>query len=229
MDSITNFLAALPVWAIPVLLAITLHEAAHGYVAYLLGDNTAKQAGRVSFNPLVHIDMFGTVILPLLLLYLGGFIFGYAKPVPVTVNNLRNPRRDMILVAAAGPAANIILAIVGAVLVPLILILPEFAGSWLARNISNLILLNCLLAVLNMLPLPPLDGSKVVFGLLPPHLAREYGRIAPYGIFILVGIVFILPMLGRTVGLNLDIGRYLILEPAIALGNWILTTFAIGV
>ena len=135
----------------------------------------------------------------------------------------------MILVAAAGPGANIMLAIAGALLVPLALALPEFAGSWLGRNISNLILLNCLLAVLNMLPLPPLDGSKVAHGLLPPHLARRYGRIAPYGIFILVGIVFILPMLGRALGLNLDIGRYLIFEPSYALANWILTTFAIGV
>ncbi len=229
MDQVTNFLAALPVWAIPVLLAITLHEAAHGYVASWLGDDTAKRAGRLSFNPIAHIDLFGTVILPLLLLYMGGFIFGYTKPVPVTVNNLRKPRRDMMLVAAAGPGANILLAIAGALLVPLALVLPEYLGGWLAKNISNLILLNCILAVLNMLPLPPLDGSKVAYGLLPPHLARQYGRIAPYGIFILVGIVFILPMLGRPLGLNLNIGRYLIFEPSYALANWILTTFGIGV
>ena len=229
MDQVTNFLAALPVWAIPVLLAITLHEAAHGYVAYWLGDDTAKRAGRLSFNPIAHIDLFGTVILPLLLLYMGGFIFGYAKPVPVTVNNLRKPRRDMMLVAAAGPGANILLAIAGALLIPLALVLPEYLGGWLAKNISNLILLNCILAVLNMLPLPPLDGSKVAYGLLPPHLARQYGRIAPYGIFILVGIVFILPMLGRPLGLDLNFGRYLIFEPSYALANWILTTFGIGV
>lgn len=229
MDSITSFFWALPIWAIPVLLAITFHEAAHGYVAHWLGDDTAKRAGRLSFNPIAHVDLFGTVILPLLLLYLGGFIFGYAKPVPVNPNNLRKPRRDMVLVAAAGPGANILLAIAGALLMPLALVLPEFLGSWLGKNIANLILLNCLLAVLNMLPLPPLDGSKVAYGLLPPHLARRYGRIAPYGIFILVGIVFILPMLGRPLGLDLDIGRYLIFEPSYALANWILTTFGIGV
>lgn len=229
MDSITNFLGALPIWAVPVLLAITFHEAAHGYVAYWLGDDTAKRAGRLSFNPIAHIDLFGTVILPLLLLYMGGFIFGYAKPVPVNPNNLRKPRRDMVLVAAAGPGANIVLAIAGALMMPLALVLPEFLGIWLGKNIANLILLNCLLAVLNMLPLPPLDGGKVAHGLLPPHLARRYGRIAPYGIFILVGIVFILPMLGRPLGLNLNIGRYLIFEPSYALANWILTTFGIGV
>ena len=229
MDSITNFLGALPIWAVPVLLAITFHEAAHGYVAYWLGDDTAKRAGRLSFNPIAHIDLFGTVILPLLLLYMGGFIFGYAKPVPVNPNNLRKPRRDMVLVAAAGPGANIVLAIAGALMMPLALVLPEFLGIWLSKNIANLILLNCLLAVLNMLPLPPLDGGKVAHGLLPPHLARRYGRIAPYGIFILVGIVFILPMLGRPLGLNLNIGRYLIFEPSYALANWILTTFGIGV
>lgn len=229
MDGITSFLAALPIWAIPVLLAITFHEAAHGYAAHWLGDDTAKRAGRLSLNPIAHIDLFGTVILPLLLLYMGGFIFGYAKPVPVSPGNLRKPRRDMVLVAAAGPGANILLAIAGALLMPLALVLPEFLGSWLAKNMVNLILLNCLLAVFNMLPLPPLDGGKVVHGLLPPHLARRFGRIAPYGIFILVGIVFILPMLGRPLGLDLNIGRYLIFEPSYALANWILTTFGIGV
>ena len=132
---------------------------------------------------------------------------------------------DVLLILAR--AQNEKLA--GALLMPIALVLPEFLGSWLGKNIANLILLNCLLAVLNMLPLPPLDGGKVAHGLLPPHLARRYGRIAPYGIFILVGIVFILPMLGRPLGLNLNIGRYLIFEPSYALANWILTTFGIGV
>jgi len=211
-----DFLKILPVIAIPLLLAITLHEAAHAWVAYKLGDNTAKALGRVSFNPLVHIDPFGTIILPLLLLFSGTpFLFGYAKPVPVNFMNLRNPRKHMVYVALAGPMANILLVICAALLLHLVGYLPEVAGSWLVGNIIFAIKINAILAAFNMLPIPPLDGGRVAVGLLPDVIAKPLSRLEPYGMFIIIGL-FLLPMLGREIGLNLNI-LWAILEPVIGL------------
>jgi len=210
-----EFLQLLPVIALPLLLAITLHEAAHAWVAYKLGDNTAKLLGRVSFNPLVHIDLFGTILLPLMLMMSGGFLFGYAKPVPVNYNNLNSPRRDMVFVALAGPAANILLVVFAALLLHVAAFLPNTAGMWLVENIKYAIFINALLAVFNMLPIPPLDGGRVAVGVLPDIIARPLSRLEPYGMFIIIGL-FLLPMLGRQIGMDLNI-LWAVLMPIIDL------------
>ena len=184
------------VYVVPVLLAITLHEAAHGWVAWKLGDDTANARGRVSFNPFRHIDLFGTVILPaLLIIGRAGFVFGWAKPVPVRFGNLRNPRRDMVLVAAAGPAANLLLALVAALLIYAIPLFPDGVRPWLAETLVLGIRINLLLAVFNMLPLPPLDGGRVAVGLLPRALAAPLARLERFGFVILLLIIIGLPMI----------------------------------
>jgi Zn-dependent protease len=183
-------------WVLPVLLAITLHEAAHGFVAHHFGDDTAWQLGRVSLNPLRHIDPFGTLLLPgLLLLTHSPFLFGYAKPVPVKFGQLRNPRRDMVWVAAAGPGMNLALAIAAALLLHTVNLLPAGFDQWFLRNLVNAININVFLAVFNLLPLPPLDGGRVAVGLLPNALALPLAKLAPYGMGIVIGVFFILPML----------------------------------
>lgn len=207
---INEILYLASIWVLPVLLAITMHEAAHGWVAWKLGDDTAKLLGRVTFNPLVHIDRFGTIILPALLITFGGFLFGWAKPVPVRFGRLGNPRRDMVLVAAAGPAINIGLAIVSAIGLHFVSFLgPEF-GEWVARNLVNSININLLLAIFNMLPLPPLDGGRVAVGILPYRLALPLSKLERYGLFILIGLIFILPLAGREFGVDLNIFPWLV-------------------
>jgi Zn-dependent protease len=194
------------IWAVPVLVAITFHEAAHGFVARILGDDTAWRLGRVSFNPAKHIDPFGTIMLPaLLLLVRAPFLFGYAKPVPVNFGALRNPRRDMILVAAAGPAMNLLLATLAAAAFHLLRFFPASAGAWIAANLKNALVLNVVLAVFNLLPLPPLDGGRIVTGVLPKTLAARYSRLEPFGFPLLIGLVFVLPALGAQLGINLDV------------------------
>jgi Zn-dependent protease len=186
-------------------LAITLHEAAHGYVARIFGDTTAWVLGRVTLNPFKHIDPFGTIILPgLLLLARSPFLFGYAKPVPVNFSRLRNPKRDMVWVAAAGPATNILLALASALLLHVRRYVPEPGLEWMARNLTNSIVINVVLAVFNMIPIPPLDGGRVAVGLLPASLSRPLAQLEPYGLLIILGIVFILPVLGRDLGVNLN-------------------------
>jgi Zn-dependent protease len=192
------------IWLLPVLVAITFHEAAHGYVARFLGDETASRLGRVSLNPFRHIDPFGTILLPgLLLLARSPFLFGYAKPVPVNFRALRNPRMGMVLVAAAGPAMNFGLALVAALSFHLLVYLPVTAGQWMALNLKNAIVINAILAVFNLFPLPPLDGGRIAVGLLPDILARRLTRLEPYGMLILLGLFILLPLLGSQFGVDL--------------------------
>jgi len=194
------------VWILPLVIAITFNEAAHGFVAHALGDDTAWKLGRVSFNPLRHIDPFGTLMLPaLLLLSHSPFLFGYAKPVPVNFRNLREPRSGMVLVALAGPATNILLALAAALSFHLVDLVPANASQWVVDNLKNMILINVVLAVFNMMPIPPLDGGRVAVGLLPRPLAVALSRLEPFGMLILIGILILLPLAGSQFGLNLDV------------------------
>ncbi len=214
MNSLENIVYTASVWVAPVLLAITLHEAAHGYVAWRLGDDTAKVMGRVTFNPLKHVDRFGTVILPALLLIMRSpFLFGWAKPVPVNFARLRHPRRDMVWVAAAGPGTNLALAFASALLIHVAFMMAEPVESWLVENLTNSILINLVLMVFNLLPLPPLDGGRIAVGLLPKELAMPLARLERFGLFIIVGMLFILPLIGSRLGADINIFRWLILGP----------------
>jgi|JI10StandDraft_1071094.scaffolds.fasta_scaffold61214_3 Zn-dependent protease len=177
-----NIIYTLAVNAIPLLLAITLHEAAHGYVARMFGDRTAEMLGRITLNPLKHIDMVGTLIVPAITLAIGGFVFGWAKPVPVNTSALRNPKRDMIWVAAAGPLSNFIMAIGWAILLKVSdsSALDAIAQAGISWNVG--------LMVLNLLPILPLDGGRILAGLLPGPLSYKYSRLEPYGLYIVLGL-----------------------------------------
>jgi Zn-dependent protease len=193
MDIVTR----IAIMAIPVIIAITLHEAAHGFVARHYGDDTAQRAGRVTLNPLKHIDLFGTILLPAFLLFTkAGFLFGWAKPVPVDFSALRNPKRDMIWVAAAGPAMNILLALLSGLGLGVLIALKVQAPQWLPLLLWSSVEINLVLAVLNLWPIPPLDGSKIAVGLLPPALAVPLWRASRYGMIFLVVIFILAPMAG---------------------------------
>ena len=194
------------VWVLPLVIAITFHEAAHGFVAHHFGDDTAYKLGRVSFNPLRHIDPFGTLMLPaILLMSHSPFLFGYAKPVPVNFRALKNPRIDMVWVALAGPATNIALALFAAAAFHLLDFMPPNAAQWLADNLKNALIINVILAIFNMMPIPPLDGGRVAVGLLPKPLALALARLEPFGMLILIGLLILLPLAGSQFGLNLDV------------------------
>lgn len=217
MDSLIQTIA---VYALPVLFGITLHEAAHGYVARMFGDPTAWQAGRISLNPIRHIDPIGTIVVPLVLLFStkllggGGLLFGWAKPVPVDWSRLRRPKQDMLWVALAGPASNLVMAIIWAISLRLMVevgVVHNNADFWVRMAVAG-VQVNLILMALNLVPLPPLDGGRIVFSLLPSRLAWQYSRIEPYGLVILIVLMFTGVL-------------WVILRPLLALGELVVNTF----
>jgi len=197
VDNPTKAIGEIALVAIPVIIAITLHEAAHGYVARHFGDNTAERAGRISLNPLRHVDLFGTILLPaLLLLSHAGFLFGYAKPVPVNFAGLRHPKRDMIWVAAAGPGMNILLALISAILLYGTIGLGMIDNRFLLTALWTSVDINLVLAVFNLLPVPPLDGGRVAVGLLPQPLSLWLAQLGRFGMLLLLAVFLLLPLAG---------------------------------
>ena len=185
-----SLIQKIAIYALPVLFAITVHEAAHGYAAKYFGDMTAYKAGRISLNPIRHIDLFGTIILPALTLALGGILFGWAKPVPVDFSRLRNPKKDMLWVAAAGPASNFVMAIIWVFVFKLSMSAPESIAYPLAMMAKAGISINIVLMVLNLLPLPPLDGGRIAVSLLPMQYAMKFAQLERYGFIILIALMF---------------------------------------
>ncbi len=191
-----TYVQKIAVYALPVIFAITVHEAAHGFAARYFGDMTAEREGRITLNPLKHIDPIGTIILPALTLLVGGILFGWAKPVPVNFSRLRNPKRDMLWVAAAGPASNFVMALFWALIIKLSVASPSIYSEPMALMGQAGVMINVVLMVLNLLPLPPLDGGRIAVSLLPNHLAYKYAQIERYGFIILI-VLLATGILGR--------------------------------
>jgi Zn-dependent protease len=207
-------------WIIPLVIAITFHEAAHGYVARMFGDRTADRLGRITLNPLKHVDPFGTVAMPLLLALSGAPVFGYAKPVPVDMRNMKHPRRDMMWVAAAGPGMNLALAFVATAALTFFINAQTAGMQFVAQNIQNFVIVNVYLAVFNMIPFPPLDGGKVMAGLLPDDLGRAYYGLERFGMFLIFGLLVIGPLIGMALGKRVDLLGAIINPPVM----WIMET-----
>jgi Zn-dependent protease len=229
MNPESSIVFQVSIWVIPVLLAITLHEAAHGLAARLLGDDTAYRMGRVTLNPIKHIDLFGTILLPAMLIIMKApFVFGYAKPVPVNFANLRKPKRDMFWVAAAGPAANIVMAVIWVLLVYATPHFPEEFQDWWTAMLSNGFYLNILLAVFNMLPVLPLDGGRMLVGVLPRTFAIQFARTEKYGFMFLIGLIFILPLIADAIGVFFNPLAWILLPIVDWVGGLILTVLGFG-
>jgi Zn-dependent protease len=191
-----TYIQKIAIYALPVIFAITVHEAAHGFAARFFGDMTADRAGRITLNPLKHIDPIGTILVPALTLLVGGILFGWAKPVPVDFTRLRNPKRDMLWVAAAGPASNFMMALFWALMIKLSVTLPNVYSEPMALMGQAGVLINVVLMVLNLLPLPPLDGGRIAVSLLPNHMAYKYAQVERYGLIILI-VLLATGILGR--------------------------------
>ena len=191
-----TYVQKIAIYALPVIFAITVHEAAHGFAARYFGDMTAEREGRITFNPLKHIDPIGTILLPALTLLIGGILFGWAKPVPVNFSRLRHPKRDMLWVAAAGPASNFVMALFWALIIKLSFVYPSVYSEPMALMGQAGLMINVVLMVLNLLPLPPLDGGRIAVSLLPNHLAYKYAQIERYGFIILI-VLLATGILGR--------------------------------
>lgn len=221
MEGLIDRIPMIVAVAIPAILAITLHEAAHGFVAWWRGDDTAWRLGRVTLNPLRHIDPFGTVLLPALMYFTTGFIFGWAKPVPVNFGRLHHPRRDMVWVALAGPGINFLLALVSALLWNMTDAQGGGLEVWIRAALEVSILVNVVLMVFNLIPLPPLDGGRVAVGVLPDALAFPLARLERYGLLILIGAFFLLPMIGRELGMDLSVMSWVLGPPVDAVIEFI--------
>jgi Zn-dependent protease len=191
-----TYIQKIAIYALPVIFAITVHEAAHGFAARFFGDMTADRAGRITLNPLKHIDPFGTILVPALTLLVGGILFGWAKPVPVDFSRLRNPKRDMLWVAAAGPASNFVMALFWALMIKLSVSSPNVYSEPMVLMGQAGVMINVVLMVLNLLPLPPLDGGRIAVSLLPNHMAYKYAQVERYGLIILI-VLLATGILGR--------------------------------
>lgn len=216
---IDAILRGISIWALPVVLAVVLHEVAHGWVADRLGDNTARFMGRLTLNPLKHIDPIGTVLIPMMLLVAGSpFLFGYAKPVPIDYRKLHNPKRDMIWVAVAGPVTNLLLALASTLLLALAVQMPQ-GMIWMTEPLALMcqasIIINLVLCIFNLIPLPPLDGGRVAVGLLPAPMAYHLARLEPYGFMIIVALLIFFGILQGVIGSLVMGSSYFLINMAV--------------